>query len=503
MNPNPIAAIPEYDVAQASSERQAVGWDLKNAFRNYSTLVVAQIAVAFFSFASVKLVTWSIGFEGYGGVIAVIAASQVAQMFVNWTGIALARYGVEEFVETGRITKSFWARTAVFVPNTVVMLMTGVLWLPLLSDGLKLPPNAIWYVAAHFTVSAVWFHIQQAMQAAKLPRLQGVMLAVERVLIFLGLAALIAAGRLDGLTAIAVYTASPALMAVAGLIAIRRLFSWRLTLSTDSIRKLVGFSLPLIPYSLIGYFSTSSLDAFFIQQYLTSADLGIYSLAYQMSGILLQFPLLASSLLLPLFVTLRSSGKSDRVASYMQDLLPLLTFVGGLGCVGAAMASRVVIPFVFETQAEPSVLVFWILISSSALAIPTVIGFAPYTNAISATYVATAMAAVSSVVNLAGNYLLIPRYGLQGCAWATVLAYGASLLVVIVIGRWRFSIRHRWTIPALAPVLTASIYASATGDLNMAFLLAFVVAFVIVLVWRRAVKDGLKIFKDYRSFVAG
>ena len=498
MNPDPA----DVQIPISVSERQTAGWDLRNAFRNYSTLVAAQIAVALFSFASVWLVTRQLGTDGYGGVVAVIAASQIAQIFVNWTGISLARYGVEEFVESGQITRSFWARTAIFLPNTLILLLCGPLWLPIVSTWLKLPSEAIWFVAAHFAASAVWLHVQQAMQAAKLPRLQGIMLAAERMLIFAGLAGLTAAGRLDGLTAIATYIAAPVLMTVAGLFAIRGSFSWRIELKTDTIAKLLRFSLPLVPYSLIGYFSTNYLDAIFISQYLSRADLGVYSVAYQINGILLQFPLLAGTLLLPLFVTLRSSGKSDRVMTYMEDLLPLLTFIGGLIAVCSALVLTYLIPLVFGAQAGPAVIIFWILISSAVLTIPTIIGFAPFTNAVSATYVASLLALVSSVVNLAANYILIPRYGLKGCAWATVLAYGASVLVAIIIGRVRFSLRHRWTIPAFVPVLAASAYASATGDLLTAFIFAIAAAVVIVLVWRGAVGRGMRMLKDYRAFVA-
>ncbi|MEO7660386.1 MAG: polysaccharide biosynthesis C-terminal domain-containing protein, partial [Pyrinomonadaceae bacterium] len=263
------------------------------------------------------------------------------------------------------------------------------------------------------------------------------------------------------------------------------------------------FSLPLIPYSLIGYFSTNHLDAIFISQYLSKSDLGVYSIAYQMNGILMQFPLLAGSLLLPLFVTLRTGGNSERVTTYMEDILPLLTFIGGIVAICAALAMTVFIPLVFGEKVDQAILIFWILISSAAFTIPALVGFSPFTNAISATYVASVMALVASVVNLTANYLLIPRYGLVGCAWATVLAYGTSAIVLILIGRFRFSLRHRWTIPAFLPPLTASIYASMGGDLITAFVLAIAVAFVIVLVWRKAVGDAVRILRDYRSFAAG
>ncbi len=503
MNSDPKAPISESSSGSSASERRTAGWDLRNAIRNYSSLVVAQVTVALFSFASVWLVTRYLGTEGYGGVVAVIAASQVVLIFVNWTGVSLTRFGVEEFVETGRITDSFWARTAILIPNTLILLVFGVLWLPLLASGLKLPHDAMWYVAAHFAATAFSLHIQNAVQAAKLPQLQGVLLAVERILIFAVLGILLAAGRLDGMTAVAAYIAAPAVVGVAGLFAIRRMFSWRISIKIESIKRLLRFSVPLIPYSLIGYFSTNYLDAIFISQYLSKSDLGVYSVSYQMNGILMQFPLLAGTLLLPMFVTLRSGAKNSRVTSYIEDLLPLLTFVGGLVGVCAGVAIRFIIPQVLGLQADQSVIIFWILMSSAVAAIPTVIGFAPYINAVSATYIASLLALVAASVNFAANYLLIPQYGLKGCAWATVISYIATLLAVVLIGHFKFSLRHRWTIPALLPTLTASGYASLTGDLLTAVILAIGVSFVIVLIWRKALADGINMLKNYRNFVAG
>jgi O-antigen/teichoic acid export membrane protein len=303
------------------------------------------------------------------------------------------------------------------------------------------------------------------------------------------------------LNAVSAYIAAPVIMIVTSLVWIRKLFSWKIHLDLSIIKKLLRFSIPLIPYSLIGYFSTNYLDAIFISQYLTKADLGIYSVAYQMSGILMQFPLLAGSLLLPLFVTLQTGGDGGRVKSYMQEIVPLLTLVGGTVGICAALAMKFFIPLVFGEQAGGSVIIFWILISSAVLAIPILIGFAPFTNAVLATYIASIAAPAAAVVNLFANYLLIPVYGLKGCAWATVLAYGASLAVFLAFGRFRFSLRQKWIIPAVAPVLTGSAYASLTGDLYTAFILAFAAAFVIVLIWHKAVIAGFHTLKNYRTFV--
>lgn len=74
---------------------------------------------------------------------------------------------------------------------------------------------------------------------------------------------------------------------------------------------------------------------------------------------------------------------------------------------------------------------------------------------------------------LVANYLLIPRYGIKGCAWATVFAYAASVLVFMAFGHFRFSLPP---LPAFIPPLTASIYASVTDDRVTASILAFAAA---------------------------
>ena len=127
---------------RAGSERQGSSWDIENAPRNYLWLVAAHGGTALFSFATVWLITRYLGSEGYGGVIAFVAASQLAQIFLNWSSTALARFGIEEFVETGKITRSFWARTSIFIPNLLLILVLSVFWLPPVATWLKLPSTA-------------------------------------------------------------------------------------------------------------------------------------------------------------------------------------------------------------------------------------------------------------------------------------------------------------------------------------------------------------------------
>lgn len=482
-----------------TSERQRANWDIRNAFRNYSGLVISQICAACFSFASVWLITHYLSPEGYGAVVAVIAASQIGQVFVNWTCVALARYGVEEFVESGKLSKSFWARTLIFLPNTIVFLALSFLWLPLLSDWLKLAPETNLYVVVHFLVLAVWLHVQHALQGAKLPRIQGGLIALEKVLVFLLLLLLVANGSLTYLWVISAYIAAPLLMILIGLFQLRKLLSWRIEFNSVWLKKIWEFSLPLVPFSLIGFFSTGYLDAVFIVQYLSKTELGLYSIAYQINGALMQFPLLAGSLLMPLFVTLRKDEQETVIKKYIADVLPLLTLGWGLACVFVASCGVFLIPMILGNEVATSSNILWVLVISSALSFPSFVGYIPYINKISATYVGPPMAIGAAVTNLAANYFLIPKYGLVGCAWATVLSILVSLLIIFSLTHLRHSLVHHWMWQALLPTAITCTYYSLSKNLAISFLLGILMTLFLAVIYRNYWRNGIRLMIAYRK----
>jgi O-antigen/teichoic acid export membrane protein len=485
-----------------TDERRTATWDLSNAFGNYATLVVSQIAVALFSFASVTLCTRMLGAEGYGGIIAIIAASSVAQIFVNWTCVGLARFGVEEFVEAGNISKSFWARTIIFLPNTLIFLLFSLLWFPLLANWLKLPSEAFWLVILHFIITTCWLHVQHAFQGAKLPKLQGSFLAFERVLIFVTLVILALSGHLTWISAVWAYIVPPFLMTLIGLWQIRKLVSWKPDFDRETMRKMLKFSVPLIPFSLVGYFSTSYLDAIFISQYLDKTELGIYSVAYQINGIMMQFPVLAGSLIMPMFVTFQSNKQDDITQKYLTDVLPLLTLVWGFACILAAMLGMFFIPIIFGSQVSASSNILWILVISAVLNFPAFVGYIPYVHQISATYIGTPMAIGAALVNLIANYLLIPRYGLVGCAWATVLSIVASLLVVFTLVHLRHSLKHRWTLQAMLPTIVVCGYYFWSHNLIVSLLIGLVLLVFLAIFYQKHWRIGINLIVNYRKLIA-
>jgi len=465
--------------------RQSAAWDIRSGRKNFAVLVMTQIAGAAFSFFATWLATRFLQADGYGAIAAVLAASQlVALITVEWTSVALWRYGCEEFVDSGRIAKAFWARFILLVPTLLIVVATSTWWLAPIARWLEIPPKAQALVLTHFLVMTLWVHVQRALQAAKLPHIQGYLLAFERLLLVGLVVALGVAGETSVVSIGLSYVAAPFLTTITGVWQLRSLILPIVWPDPALLRSIMTFSLPLIPYSLMASFSGNQLDAFFITHYLSVAALGVYSLAYALSGILMQLPTHVGSLLLQFFITVHVHGETDRVSHFLRDLLPPLTLLWSTGCALFAATNWYLLPLIFGPQFQEARTVLWPLMAAAALRGPWLMGFSPAFNFKSATYVATLGGLISALINVVLNFLLIPTFGLIGCAWATTAAYGAATLTGACL-TYALLPSRSWAIEATLPVLLGAAYASWRPD-NAGALVVSISAAVFIALRRRS-----------------
>jgi O-antigen/teichoic acid export membrane protein len=434
-------------------------------------------------------------------VVAVIAGAQLVLLLgVNWTSLTVARFGCEEFVDTGRIATTFWTRLAILVPNVLLVVALIPLWLPLLSKLLHLPPNFFWLLLGLFFSNALWIHVQHSLQGAKLLRLQGWLLTFERILIFLAICFLSFSGKISVWTVGWVYFIGPLGASIAGLFRLRKLI-WPIPqLDFPLLKRMLRFSLPIIPTAFVGFLSTNYLDALFILHFLTQVKLGIYAVTYQLVGLAQQLPLLAGYLLMPLFVTLQSGKQEDRTLRFMKEVLPLLTLLWTSACTLMAAAGWYLLPLVFGEKFSETGPLLWPLMAATTLAGPVLMGYSPVATSTSNTYITMIGVTLGSSANLILNILLIPRFGLLGCAWATTASYGINAVVVfLLVHRWILP-GHTWTLQAMLPIVLGALYASLTGKNLGALGLSLIVAALIALIHRRSIAVGVKTLRDYRRF---
>jgi O-antigen/teichoic acid export membrane protein len=487
---------------EGEAGRQSAAWDLRQAPRNYVTLMGAQAIASLLSFTSVWLATRYLGPAGYGGVVAFIAAAQVVMLVaVNWTSISVARFGCEEFVGTGHIAVTFWTRLIVLIPNLLLVLAAAPLWLPRLSRLLVLPPGSTWLVLGLLVVNAWWIHIQQALQGAKLLRLQGWLLAVERTLIFLALGGLAVSGTISISKVGWLYVLGPAGASLIGLAKLGKLI-WPVQVDFGLLKRLLRFSVPLIPTALVGYLQTNYLDALFITHFLSQAKLGIYSVAYQLAGLTQQLPLLAGTLLMPLFVTLKSGRQENSTERYMREVLPPVTLLWVITCALLAAAGAYLVPLIFGARFAETALLLWPLMAASAIAGPALMGYTPVTTSTAKTHLQMVAVTLASCANVILDLLLIPRYGLVGCAWATTAAYGTHLVVVFLLVHWRVMPKPTWVLEATFPIVLGALYASLFSRNAIALGITMTAAVVIGLAHRGSFVSAFTMLREYGHFVS-
>lgn len=499
MNPDPTgSSIENPQNLSSASDRQNSDWDLRNGPRNYISLALAQIGGALASFAAVWLVTQYLGSTGYGGIIAVIAASQIAQVLVNWTSTAVIRFGVDEFIETEKIARTFWVRFIILLINFGLVCVFARFWFPVLQDWLKLAPGTFWLIIVHFAVTALWVHIQTSLQAIKMMRLQGYLMMAERLLIFIALLVLITVDRLDFLTAVLCYIIAPALVILAGTFQLKNYIFARFRVDRAFIRKIIVYSAPLLPFSVVGYFTGSYLDAVFVSKYLSIRDLGVYAVATQISGMALQFPTLVNSLLLPFFITLSKESQGRKTERYFKHTLPVMVLFWGALCTIACLCAYFLIPFIFGAEFTQSVLPLWILLTSSAIAVPVLAGYGSFSTASSTTYISLISAVFAGATNIAFNALLIPIWGTEGCAWATALTYFSSAMIHAMLLRKVLKLTVSWTFLAIVPSVGGAISFSLAGNPWEAVAICLTLSGFVLYVKRKSVFEAYNLLNSLR-----
>jgi O-antigen/teichoic acid export membrane protein len=235
---------------------------------------------------------------------------------------------------------------------------------------------------------------------------------------------------------------------------------------------------------MLSYFSFNQLDAIFILRYLTKADLGVYSVAYQINGLILQLPTLAGYLLMPLFITVRLNSEDNQIQTvYFRDILPLLTLGLGLFCTCVAAIGYYVLPLIFGQDFVQVGSLLWIFAAATTVSVPVATGFLPLSNSTSTTYVQMFAAFAAAIFNISLNVLLIPRFGLIGCAWATVAAFTANMIIFAwLLGR-KFALPRLTAMLATCPALLGA--ACFSWNRNVIFSVLVVLLSTSVLFWAR------------------
>jgi len=241
----------------------------------------------------------------------------------------------------------------------------------------------------------------------------------------------IAIGLGGGVSAAILATVAAASLLFVGVLAnVRRStrITWRMKL--PSLRALFSYGLRVHPANVLGYLGYR-LDVFLVDGYKGAAAVGLYGAGVVIAEGLWMPSQAISTALFPTIAAETSESARRAITPFVaRSTLWLTAILGGILILVAGPA----VELLYSSRFSASAAVVRILVPGIVLfSAGRVLG-----NDLAARgrpLVNSTIAAVSVVCNIALNVLLIPRYGIDGAAWASAGAYSLVFLATAAVYR--------------------------------------------------------------------
>ena len=235
------------------------------------------------------------------------------------------------------------------------------------------------------------------------------------------------------------------------------------------IRDYLSFGLPTIPTGMSAWVIASS-DRYVIGYFLGAASVGIYSAGYGLGKLMLMPVGVLGFVLPPALSRLYDEDRTEEVRTYLSYSLKYSLALAIPFVFGAAVLAEPVLG-VFSTAgiAEAGYLVVP-LVALSALLLAAYSPIAQILVLVKKTRISAAIWIICALVNLGLNIVLVPRWGILGAAFTTLLAYGLALGVTsyYCFKEFRFPIDWRFIAKSLVSsvVMSVAIWATAPEGLS-------------------------------------
>lgn len=214
----------------------------------------------------------------------------------------------------------------------------------------------------------------------------------------------------------------------------------KISYSIPILRSMLGYSIPLM-WSWFGMFVINFGDRFFLQRMMTTADVGIYSLAYKF-GMLPNVLVLSPFLMIwgPKRFDLLKEPNAREIYSKVFTYFLLIQFFVGLGIV---IAIKEIIQIVATPDYYDSFkYVSLILLAYIANGIYLYVQFGVHIEK-KTKYLAYATI-FGAILNIAGNLILIPLIGIWGAAISTFISFFFLLVFIFLPSQRFYHISYEW-----------------------------------------------------------
>jgi O-antigen/teichoic acid export membrane protein len=238
------------------------------------------------------------------------------------------------------------------------------------------------------------------------------------------LGALVLGGMLSVLTAGLIRTVTTAWLGITGMRHARRTgIPLRPRMDMPLWRESLGYAGLSFTYSIFQNLHYTA-DVFLIQQWRSTAEVGIYTAGTSLIQLLWYLPNAVGTVLLPSTVGDSNYSKAREVARTSRIVFAIMT----MAAVGLVVAAPLIVTLMFGDGFSESAHVVRLLAPGVAASALHQIG-AVYLAAQGAFRPLTIVASLGLAINMAANVYVIPRWGIAGAAVVSSFSYSLSALV--------------------------------------------------------------------------
>jgi O-antigen/teichoic acid export membrane protein len=207
----------------------------------------------------------------------------------------------------------------------------------------------------------------------------------------------------------------------------------------EHLRKSFAYSLPLIPHSLAGW-AMGLVDRLFLNHFRTAAEVGVYSIAWQIGNLINILTAAVNQAFVPWFFEKCEQGEQGR------RRVARISEVVVLGYAICALVVSYFTPEVLGVMVSPDFREGWKI--TPFLAFSFVFGGIYYFFVnplfIRRTSLVPLVTLTSAAVGLILNWYLVPRWGMVGASVASLLSMATSSLVALWLSNRVEYIGYNW-----------------------------------------------------------
>jgi O-antigen/teichoic acid export membrane protein len=352
---------------------------------------------------------------------------------LNWSDSSVVRHGREEHVKSQKINKSFWARMYLFVPIIILISAIFVIFHKRITAYVGIEPKLIILIIAIFVLNGLLNFINYIHQSTDQMKKSAYVLLSQKIIFLISLGIVMLTAFKTSLTIVLILINLSFLLAV-----ILNLFFFNYekifpyTFDKKYFQKIWKYSWPQL-IGFPGLYIINYVDIYVIKRYMTLHDVGIYSMAYSgfttITGVLMIF----YTVFFPLIVEYKTKKQHDKIKSYVKNI-PLYTGIWIILVAIGLIFSKFIITTLFSTKYIASIPTFNILLIASIFYFASIC-ILPLVNAFDLIIYSQIFNLIKAGTNMAADFILVPKIGIIGAAYGTMISYMVGLILTIILIR--------------------------------------------------------------------